>query len=118
MKLKKLKTKKDYKEAMERFEEIFQAKSGTSESDEADVLSMLIQKYEEEHFIFEAPDPIEAIKFRMEQKGITNKELAALLGYRSRVTDIFNLHRKLNLNMIRKLHYHLNIPLEALIKEY
>ncbi|MBK7128576.1 MAG: transcriptional regulator [Crocinitomicaceae bacterium] len=118
MQLRKLKTKKDYSEALARFEEIFQAKAGTKESDEADVLSMLIKNYEDEHYVFETPSPIEAIKFRMEQKGITNKELATILGYKSRVTDIFNLHRKLNLNMVRKLHYHLNIPLEALIKEY
>ena len=118
MQLRKLKTKKDYSEAMERFNEIFQAKAGTKESDEADVLAILIKDYDDEHFVFDTPSPLEAIKFRMEQQGITNKELATILGYKSRVTDIFNLHRKLNLAMVRKLHYHLNIPLEALIREY
>ena len=118
MQLRKLKTKKDYNEAMKRFNDIFQAKSGTKESDEADVLAMLIKDYDDVHFVFEAPTPLEAIKYRMEQKGMTNKELATILGFKSRVTDIFNLHRKLNLSMVRKLHYHLNIPLEALIKEY
>jgi len=103
---------------MERFEQIFQAKAGTKESDEADVLSLLIRDYEDVHFVFDSPSPLEAIKFRMEQKGITKKELSKILGYKSRVTDIFNLHRKLNLNMIRKLHAHLNIPLELLVKEY
>lgn len=118
MYFKKLKTKKDYHEALERFEEVFQAKSGSKESDEADVLSLLIKDYEDEHFVFETPSPIEAIKYRMEQKGITNKELATVLGYKSRVTDIFNNNRKLNLNMIRKLHDYLNIPVEVLIREY
>jgi HTH-type transcriptional regulator/antitoxin HigA len=118
MHFKKLKTKKDYHEALERFEEVFQAKSGTKESDEADVLSLLIKDYEEEHFVFDTPSPIEAIKYRMEQKGITNKDLATVLGYKSRVTDIFNNNRKLNLNMIRKLHDYLNIPVEVLIREY
>lgn len=118
MHFKKLKTKKDYHEALERFEEVFQAKSGSKESDEADVLSLLIKDYEDEHFVFETPSPIEAIKYRMEQKGITNKQLAVVLGYKSRVTDIFNNNRKLNLNMIRKLHDYLNIPVEVLIREY
>ncbi len=118
MHFKKLKTKKDYHEALERFEEVFQAKSGSKESDEADVLSLLIKDYEDEHFVFDTPSPIEAIKYRMEQKGITNKDLATVLGYKSRVTDIFNNNRKLNLNMIRKLHDYLNIPVEVLIREY
>jgi HTH-type transcriptional regulator/antitoxin HigA len=118
MHFKKLKSKKDYHEALERFEEVFQAKSGSKESDEADVLSLLIKDYEDEHFVFDTPSPIEAIKYRMEQKGITNKDLATVLGYKSRVTDIFNNNRKLNLNMIRKLHDYLNIPVEVLIREY
>lgn len=118
MEFKKLKTKKDYHEALERFEEIFQAKTGTKESDEADVLALLIKDYEEEHFVFDSPSPLEAIKYRMEQRGISNKELAEVLGFKSRVTDIFNKNRKLNLNMIRKLHDFLNIPVEVLIREY
>lgn len=118
MALKILKTKKDYQAALERFEEIFQAKVGTKESDEADVLSLLIGEYEEKHFIINAPSPLEAIKYRMEQQGLTNKDLAEILGYKSRVTDIFNKHRKLNLTMVRKLHDKLHIPLEILVKEY
>jgi len=118
MTIKILKTKKDYQEALERFEEIFQAKIGTKESDEADVLSLLIGKYEENHFVINAPDPLEAIKYRMEQQGLTNKDLAEILGFKSRVTDLFNKHRKLNLNMIRKLHDKLHIPLEILVREY
>lgn len=118
MTIKILKTKKDYQEALERFEEIFQAKIGTKESDEADVLSLLIGKYEENHFVINDPDPLEAIKYRMEQQGLTNKDLAEILGFKSRVTDLFNKHRKLNLTIIRKLHDKLHIPLEILVREY
>jgi HTH-type transcriptional regulator/antitoxin HigA len=118
MKFKILKTKKDYQTSLERFEEIFQAKPGTAESDEADVLSLLLKEYEEKHYVIEAPNPLEAIKYRMEQQGLTNSDLAVILGFKSRVTDIFNKHRKLNLTMIRRLHSQLNIPLETLVKEY
>jgi HTH-type transcriptional regulator / antitoxin HigA len=116
--MKIIKTKKDYHEALERFEEIFSAKRGTSESDEADVLSLLIRDYEDKNFIIDAPGPLEAIKFRMEQQGLSNQDLAAILGYKSRVSDIFRNTRKLNLKMIRKLNEELNIPLETLVKEY
>ncbi len=118
MQLKKIKSKKDHEAALERFEHIFQAKAGTKESDEADVLAMLIKDYEERHYVIEAPDPIEAIKYRMEQQGLTNKDLAAILGFKSRVTDIFKKNRKLNLAMVRKLHDTLHIPLQSLVKEY
>jgi HTH-type transcriptional regulator/antitoxin HigA len=118
MELKIIKTKKDYHIAMERFEEIFSAKHGTKESNEADVISLLIQDYENKHFVIEAPTPLEAIKYRMEQQGLSNKDLAKILGYKSRVSDIFHSTRKLNLKMIRKLYEQLNIPLETLVKEY
>lgn len=118
MKLKIIKTKKDYHAALERFEEVFSAKRGTIESDEADVLSLLIRDYEDKNFVIAAPNPIEAIKYRMEQQGLSNQDLAAILGYKSRVSDIFRNTRKLNLKMIRKLNEELNIPLETLVKEY
>jgi HTH-type transcriptional regulator/antitoxin HigA len=118
MPLKILKTKKEYLESLERFENIFQAKAGTPESDEADVLSLLIKDYEERHYIIDAPNPIEAIKYRMEQQGLTNKDLAKILGFKSRVSDIFKKNRKLNLGMVRKLYNELHIPLETLVKEY
>lgn len=118
MLLRIIKSKKDYQKSLERFEDIFQAKAGTSESDEADVLALLIKDYEEKHFIIDAPSPLEAIKFRMEQQGLTNKDLAKILGFKSRVSDIFKNHRKLNLGMIRKLNMELHIPLETLVKEY
>lgn len=118
MKLKILKTKKDYQESLERFETLFQAKAGTDESNEADVLALLIKDYEDKHFIINAPTPIEAIKYRMEQQGLTNKDLALILGFKSRVTDLFKHNRKLNLVMVRKLNKELQIPLETLVKEY
>ena len=118
MPLKIIKTKKEYQESLERFEEIFQAKAGTAESDEADVLALLIREYEDKHYIIDAPSPIEAIKYRMEQQGLTNKDLAQILGFKSRVSDIFKKTRKLNLSMVRKLYNELHIPLETLVKEY
>jgi len=118
MELKIIKTKKDYHAALERFEEIFSSKSGTKESNEADVLSLLIQDYENKHYYIQAPNPLEAIKYRMEQQGLTNKDLAKILGYKSRVSAIFHNTRKLNLSMIRKLNEKLHIPLETLVKKY
>jgi HTH-type transcriptional regulator/antitoxin HigA len=118
MQLKMIRSKKDYRLALERFEKVFQAKAGTIESEEADILSLLIKNYEDEHYVITAPDPLEAIKYRMEQQGLTNTDLAVILGYKSRVTDLFNRHRKLNLGMIRKLHDHLHISYETLVREY
>lgn len=118
MPLKILKTKREYQESLERFEDIFQAKAGTPESDEADVLALLIKDYEDRRYTIDVPSPIEAIKYRMEQQGLTNKDLAKILGFKSRVSDIFKNSRKLNLNMIRKLYNELHIPLETLVKEY
>lgn len=118
MEAKIIKTRKEYQQALKRFEEIFQAKTGTKESDEADVLSLLIKTYEDQYFIIHAPGPIEAIRYRMEQQGLTNSDLAEIIGYKSRVSDIFNKKRKLSMSMIRKLNVKLNIPLETLVKEY
>ncbi|NDA64536.1 MAG: helix-turn-helix domain-containing protein, partial [Chitinophagia bacterium] len=110
MQLKTIKTQRDYEMALERFEDIFQSDNGTTESDEADVLALLIKDYEERCFIIDSPDPIAAIRYRMEQQGMSNKELAAILGFKSRVTDIFKENRKLNLAMVRKIHEALHIP--------
>ena len=118
MNIKVLKTEEDYNQAIKRLEEIFHAPADSKEGDEADLLSILIEKYEEEHYPIEAPDPIEAIKFRMEQMGMTKKELAQIIGYESRVSEILNRKRKLNLKMIRNLHDKLKIPYESLIANY
>jgi len=118
MELKIIKTKKEYHLALERFEEIFNAKIGTKKSNEADVLSLIIQDHESKQFVIKTPSPLEAIKYRMEQQGLTNHDLALILGYKSRVSDIFHNTRKLNLKMIRNLYQKLNIPLETLVQEY
>ena len=118
MQVKMIRTKKDYQLAMERFKKIFNAKSGTKESEEADVLAILIKNYEDKNFVIDTPDPLDATRYRMGQQGLSNKDLATILGYKSRVTDLFNGHRKLNLGMIRKLHDRLNISLETLVRNY
>jgi HTH-type transcriptional regulator/antitoxin HigA len=118
MEIKPIKTERDYKKALKRLEEIFQARPGTKEGDELDILALLIEKYEDEHYPIDAPDPIEAIKFRMEQMGYKQKDLEKIIGYKGRVSEILNKKRKLSLEMIRSLHEKLNIPLDALIKAY
>lgn len=118
MEIKVIKTETDYKQALERLEKIFQAEVTTEEGDEAEILSILIEKYEDEHYPIDAPDPIEAIKFRMEQMGMDNNDLAEIIGYKSRVSEIFSRKRKLTLKMIRNLHDKLKIPYESLISDY
>jgi len=118
MNVKVIKSEKEYNQALERLDIVFDAPADTPEGDEAELLVILIEKYEDENFPFEAPDPIEAIKFRMEQMNMKKKDLAAVLGYRSRVTEILNKRRKLSLKMIRNLHEKLNIPYESLIQDY
>lgn len=117
MNIKVLKTEKDYEDALERLNHIFDAPENTPEGDEAELLSILIEKYEDEHYPIEAPEPIEAIRFRMEQMGLSNKELAEIIGYKSRVSEIFSGKRKLTLGMIRNLHHKLKIPYECLMAE-
>ena len=118
MTLKLLKTKKDYQTALDRLEIIFDAKPGTSQGDELEVLGMLIDKYEQEHYPSDFPDPIEAIKFRMEQLGYNQSDLAKVVGLKSRASEILNKKRKLTLDMIRNLHSTLNIPTDVLIQTY
>ena len=118
MNFKILKTNTDYEQALNRLDEIFDAKPNTPEGDEFELLSLLIDNYEEEHHFIDLPHPIEAIKFRMDQMGLKQKDLVSCFGDISRVSDVLNLKRKLNLNYIRKLNKKLNIPLEALISEY
>jgi HTH-type transcriptional regulator / antitoxin HigA len=118
MTIKAIKTEADYNQVLKRLEEIFHAPVDSEEGDEAEILSILIEKYEDEHYPIDAPDPIEAIKFRMEQMGMDNKDLAEIIGYKSRVSEIFSRKRKLTLKMIRNLHEKLNIPYESLITDY
>ncbi|HET8885472.1 MAG TPA: helix-turn-helix domain-containing protein [Salinimicrobium sp.] len=118
MKIAPIKNEKDYQKALERLEMIFDSKKGTEEGDELEILSILIDRYENENFPINMPDPIEAIKFRMEQMGMKQKDLAEVMGYKSRVSEILNKKRKLTLEMIRKLNTTLQIPTEVLIQDY
>lgn len=118
MTIKPIKTKKDYQSALERLEKIFNAKKGSTEGDELEVLSILIEKYEDEHFPIGFPDPIEAIKFRMEQLGYNQTDLAKVVGLKSRASEILSKKRKLTLDMIRLIHDNLKIPTEVLIQTY
>ena len=118
MNLKPIKTRKDYQQALARLEAIFEAKRDTSEGDELEILGILIEQYENEHFPINLPDPIEAIKFRMEQLGYTQNDLATVVGLKSRASEILNKKRKLSLDMIRQLHEKLNIPTDVLIQAY
>ena len=118
MNIRPIKTKLDYDKALERLEIIFDAKKGTKAGDELEILSILIEKYEKEKYPIEMPDPIEAIKFRMEQLGMKQKDLAEYIGFKSRVSEILNRKRKLTIEMIRNLSQKLNIPSEVLIQSY
>jgi HTH-type transcriptional regulator/antitoxin HigA len=118
MEIKPIKNQNDYNQALERLEVIFDAKMGTSEGDELEVLGILIDQFENEHFPVGLPDPIEAIKFRMEQMGYNQKDLANIVGLKSRASEILNRKRKLSLEMIRQLHEKLHIPTDVLIQAY
>ncbi|RQP19922.1 MAG: helix-turn-helix domain-containing protein [Parapedobacter sp.] len=118
MDIKPIKSELDYQAAMERLEAIFDAKPGTPEGDELEVLGVLIDNYERTHFPIDLPDPIEAIKFRMEQMDYSNKDLAEVIGFKGRVSEILNRKRKLSINMIRKLHESMQIPTDVLVQEY
>lgn len=118
MKLKLIKTEEAYELALQRLELIFDAKPGTEAGDELELLALLIAKYEDEKYPIDLPDPIEAVKFRMEQLGMKPKDLEKSIGFKSRISEILNKKRKLTLDMIRKLHQQLNIPTEVLIREY
>jgi HTH-type transcriptional regulator / antitoxin HigA len=113
-----IKTKRDYEQALQKLEIIFDAKKGTKEGDELQLLGILIEQYENEHFPIDLPDPIEAIKFRMEQMGYTQNDLAKIIGFKSRASEILNRKRKLSLEMIRQLHIGLKIPTDVLIQIY
>lgn len=113
-----IRNEEDYQKALDRLEDIFEAKKGTEKGDELEILSILIDQYENENFPIGMPDPIEAIKFRMEQMGMKQKDLAEIVGFKSRVSEILNRKRKLTLDMIRKLNTTLHIPTEVLVQDY
>jgi HTH-type transcriptional regulator/antitoxin HigA len=118
MTIKPINSKKDYKIALKRIEELWDALPKTPEYDELDVLATLVSVYEEAHITIDKPCPIEAIKFRMDQMGLDDKDLTPFIGARSKVSEVLNLKRSLSLPMIRKLSEGLRIPAESLIQEY
>lgn len=118
MNIKPIKSEADYKLALRRLEEVFDAPVGTSESDEADVLGILVDEYEKKHFPIEAPDPIEAIKIRMEELQLKQVDLVDAIGSKSRVSEILNRKRKLTIEMIRNLTKRLNLSSDLLITDY
>ncbi len=118
MEIKLIKTENDYNQALERLEVLFDAKKGTPEGDELELLGILIEQYENTHFPIDLPDPIEAIKFRMEQMGYNQNDLAKIIGFKSRASEILSKKRKLSLEMIRQLHTSLHIPTDVLIQNY
>ena len=117
MNIKPIKTKADYRAALKDVEALMGAKANTAEGERLDVLVTLIEAYERKHFPLELPDPVEAIKFQMDQKGLTPKDLEPMIGRLNRVYEILNHKRPLTLKMIWKLHRGLDIPAESLIRQ-
>jgi HTH-type transcriptional regulator/antitoxin HigA len=118
MELKPIKSEKDYRKALDRLELIFDAPIDTKEGDEAEILSMLIDNYENEHYPIEAPDPIEAIKIRMEELNLRQKDLVGVIGGKSRVSEILNRKKRLTVDMIRELERILQISASVLVNNY
>lgn len=114
--LKPIKTRADYEAALMEVKRLWGAKFHTPEGDRLDILATLVDTYETRHFPMDPPDPIEAIKFRMEQQGLTRKDLEGILGSRTRVAEILNRRRGLSINMIRRLHETLGISADVLIR--
>lgn len=113
-----IKTEKEYNVAMERLEQIFDSEPETKEGEELELLSLLIDNYEKINFPIDLPDPVEAIKYRMEQMNYKAKDMTKVFGFRSRVTEVLNKKRKLSLDMIRRLNKTMHIPTDVLIQEY
>ena len=114
--VKPIRSKRDHESALKEVERLWGAKSGTRDGDRLDVLATLIEAYEEEHYPIDPPDPIEAIKFRMEQQGLTRRDLEGIIGTRTRIAEVLNRKRGLSIEMIRRLHENLGIPAEVLIR--
>lgn len=118
MNIKPIRTKADYRAALKDVERLWDANPSTANGDRVDVLVTLIQAYEAKHFPIEAPDPIEAITFMMEQKGLARRDLEPAIGTRARVSEVLNRKRALTLPMIRALSRLLSIPLDILARDY
>jgi len=117
MDIKPIRTDTDYRTALKEVETLMTAESNTPEGDKLDILVTLIEAYERQHYLLDLPDPVEAIKFEMEQKGLTVKDLEPMIGKSNRVYEILNRKRSLMLRMIQRLHHDLGIPAESLIKQ-
>ena len=111
-----IRSKRDHAEALKAVERLWGAKAGTRDGDRLDVMVTLIEAYEEEHYPIDPPDPIEAIKFRMEQQGQTRRDLEEIIGTRTRIAEVLNRKRGLSIAMIRRLNERLGIPAEVLIR--
>ena len=118
MQIRPIKTEEDYRQALKRLEAIFTAKPDTTEGDELEILGILIENYEDEYFPLDSPDPIEAIKFRMDQIGLDQQDLTKILGSKSRTSELLNRKRPLSVRQIRLLHKELHIPADVLLKLY
>ena len=118
MNIKPIKCKADYDAALAHVDELMDAELDTPQGDELDILVTLIEKYEAQHYPIDAHNPIEAIRFRMDQNGLKDKDLIPYIGQSGRVSEVLSFKRKLTLNMIRKLHSELKIPTESLIQDY
>lgn len=118
MKIRILKTEEDYLKALKRLEEIFQAEPGTPEGDESELLCLVIRKYEEEKYPITEVDPIEAIEFMMEQKGLIAQDLVGVIGDKTSVSKVLNRKRKLTIEMIRRLNKQLRLPFDVLLGDY
>jgi HTH-type transcriptional regulator/antitoxin HigA len=114
--VKPIRTKRDHEAALREVERLWGAKAGTSEGDRLDVLATLIDAYETEHYPIDPPDPVEAIKFRMEQQGLSRRDLEEIIGTRTRIAEVLNRKRGLSIAMIRRLHERLGISAEVLIR--
>ena len=117
-KVKMVHSEAEYQKALSRLEELFDAPMGTAESDEADLWALVIEDYESKHHAIDAPDPIHAIRIRMEEMELKQNDLLPIFGSKSRVSEVLNRKRKLTLNMIRQLHEKLNLSFELLVKDY
>ncbi len=118
MEITPIKTETDYESALKEIERLFDAGPGTAEGDRLEVLATLVEAYEEKHYPVSFPDPIEAIRYHMESRGLTRRDLEPYIGSRARVSEILNRKRPLTMEMVRNLHRGLGIPADVLIQPY
>ncbi len=117
MEIKPIRTEQDYQDALQEIERIFDAQPNTPEGDRLDILVTLVEKYEQERYPIDAPDPVVALEYFMESRGLSRADLEAYIGGSGRISEILSYKRPLTLRMIRKLHYELGVPAEALLRE-